>query len=408
MDHAGVPVVNGGGRVRARASLPALSFLIAGVVLGGLLIVGPQDRSGLLPTTEPPVSAGITTPLPAAGGAPSDPPLTPTPVAPPPDLLAGLDRWVWAAPGADERWWIGAAGAAPRSTDLRTDSEQLFALGERLVSVPSAGRERPVDEIDPVTGARTRLGTLQLPTSTIGVFFVEAPASTAIFANVSEAGLDGGVVVLTADGVTHQVVPPREAIGVTGRGWLASSASGATVVSTYCDFEQCDVDVIVGPEFAWRSMPEKFNVVATTDTVLLGRVPGELPSPWALRSLADGTTWRFAVDLISQLSVAVVVNDTTFVVGTTNLLENGGYLVLAIDAASGTVRQLYQSLELEGPSIELLNVRFPDPGWIVLGPRSVSDVVFRTEQGEAVTLRFIRVADGLTVDVPFRAPDPRP
>ena len=198
------------------------------------------------------------------------------------------------------------------------------------------------------------------------------PGSDAIYFHGSGLDGDGGIWVL--DSATGSVKVLREGSHEPGgRTALILSPSGTTLLSGFCDYPHCQLDVVDLTTGEVRRASDAFALFDATDDFVLGFAgPEDRPRPWRLLNLSDGSTRSVAADLINT-------TDTGYVIDEEHLLLSGPsadghtYNIVAVDLASGAER-----LVLAQPSNDdtrRLRRALVHPDWAVISTQPVVDLV---------------------------------
>lgn len=375
------------GRVRAVGALPVSVLTFAVLVVVALIAragVGAGAGGAAAPGEEPAASVEVgPNPFPTGVISPSQYPG---------DLAAAMSRWSWVTTTADGRWRASNLGTASTDAGTAADGSWAVVAWSRLATTQTTDTSWTASIADLSTGDTTRFGPFDRHSKTEGIYPTVTADGSKLLVNRWDRGWDGGVVAVDANGLT-QIVPARGVTGPGARNALTWSPTGRTLVSSYCDFEKCDVDVIDPVAETATRLDAQFNVVAATDSALFGQLPN---GSWALLSLTDGTAIKIDPSQIGQLSVAFSIDDRTFIADSQQL---GHYDILAVDAVTGGTRLLYRDTEPDGPAYRLLLDRLPGSDWLVLGHGpSMTDVFFGAAGAPSAPILLVRTSDGTTIE----------
>jgi hypothetical protein len=246
-------------RSGTRSSGPA-AVLVLAIAMLGCSVEGPPGASGpvdpVVPASGEPLASAVTPSELPASEAPQ-----PTEVPLPDDLRALLAQVVGYLPGSPMEHRLGtppldvqADPAAQTFYDI-----DYYATGSYVTLLTMAGEMWEIDEVDPTTGARRRITTMQRD----GMLAVSRhPAGASML--VGSLGVD---LVDVAGGERRQLIAPVLPPGLEGGTardfeW---SPTGRTAAATICSIEVCVVDLIDPSDWSVRRMPDPMSLHALTD-----------------------------------------------------------------------------------------------------------------------------------------------
>lgn len=184
----------------------------------------------------------------------------------PPDLFAQVAAIPWIR-GAGENATVQFLGSTAVTFDGA--SEQAYVVadyapgGSFVTVVTSAGDTSDILEIDPVTGGRRLIATIESD-GTIAVH--RHPDGDYLL-----AGKLGVELIDVVTGERRELVPPesRSEVQSGAERYFRSSPSGNMAAATLCWTETCVVDVIDTADWSVRRLPETQVLLALSDSYAL-------------------------------------------------------------------------------------------------------------------------------------------
>lgn len=380
------------------ATIAAIAVAIAAAAVAilalwsglGAIAAPPSESPIAGGSSSPTIATATSTPAPTDASPPPSTASTSEPLGTPVPTADTLEWALHSTPvvvkAGDGEWLVGTLDAGLRS--FSAANSRLVAGGPLVVMITSGPDSMTVSVLDPSTLETRDIGTF--PNSQ----FVRAVADKSgrmIYVHGSNETQDNGVRSFdVATGQTRVLVDTSPITAELAKRYqLALSPSGNTLASSFCDVEQCHVDVIDTGAGTVRHIEEPFGGVATTDRILLGAATGQ----FILYDLASAHITALPDDLVSQVGAAYAIDDSHFMLDSQSL---GRYDIFDLDASTGETRTVFSQVgQFEDPTETLINDQLLSERWLVVGPDSSYQSIL--SYGPAAEIQVLDRADGTVV-----------
>lgn len=296
-----------------------------------------------------------------------------------------MNSKAWVAEDAESgEWMIGIGRWSGWSVDLGRG--HAVANWRFAATLRDDGQASWAGIADPST---RDLREFQLPFRGETVAVRADPSGGRLFVHGGEDGRDFGALAIdTQSGAVQTMIEGGDLGPSEQRNFLLWSATGNTLVSTICDLEQCQADLIDPATLETRRLPGTLAVVAVTDGYLLGHAAAG--ADWVVFDLARDAASVLPIDPQAQVSALIPIDNRRVVL---DELKKGSYVISLADLEDRSLREI--TTLAADPDSELRLLRWPlgDPRWAALSPGgSISDGL--AENGTLPTIRVLEVDSG--------------